>query len=176
MTVSLGFSNRRILADEVGPALAHPRVSVKEAGILGPAIACPGHGYGLQSCHTVDHQPLLGDTSIPGERYMITKCLANPGAGTLVKAGSAELLIEKFFDGMRGDLWKLSAFVVMPDHYHVLIQLGRTKNLSKIMETIGKSSQGIAVNPAFGRLDASHWTRNRVFTLQCNRGFCVRAG
>lgn len=77
-----------------------------------------------------------GRISSAGKTYYVTKCvdrrrplLANPAA--------AETIIEGFAHARAAGHIKLLAFVIMPDHYHVLGTLHSEEALSKLMQRIG---------------------------------------
>ncbi|MHC5038756.1 MAG: REP-associated tyrosine transposase [Planctomycetota bacterium] len=81
-----------------------------------------------------------GRRSAEGAYYYLTKNSATRGSEDLVFKGAPEIIIDSLFWAMNEGLWKLLGFVVMPDHYHALIHIGNRKNLSGIMESLGKYS------------------------------------
>jgi putative transposase len=82
-----------------------------------------------------------GRLSAPGARYLITKDVVESGSQILVEGGNPGFLIDWFSTAQRRVWFDLMAFVVMPDHYHLVLALGEILSLS---EAIGKVNE----NPA----------------------------
>lgn len=76
-----------------------------------------------------------GRISVPGARYLITKNAQESKGPILTQAENPSFLISWFFTAQRRRWINLHAFVVMPNHYHLVITLGKTVSLS---EAIGK--------------------------------------
>lgn len=84
-----------------------------------------------------------GRWSIPGQIYMVTTICANR-CPRFSHAETAEVVAAKL---MEGDLWgdsKLLCWVLMPDHMHALIELGRERMLSSLMQRV-KAVSALAV-------------------------------
>ncbi len=77
-----------------------------------------------------------GRVSEPWQTYFITKCTEKRHAVLAVPA-AAEIVVQSLSHvRLRGKI-KLLAFVIMPDHYHVLFTLLPGQDLSKLMTQIG---------------------------------------
>lgn len=77
-----------------------------------------------------------GRVSEPGRAYSITKC-TNNGVNIVIDPVIPELIINCFFWMAKQKRFNLGAFIVMPDHYHLIIQIDEEADLSEIMKTIG---------------------------------------
>ncbi|MHC5039050.1 MAG: REP-associated tyrosine transposase [Planctomycetota bacterium] len=90
-----------------------------------------------------------GRISAPGRYYYLTKNTFLLGTRLLVEPKeNACVLIERFFRALELHWWDLSAFVVMPDHFHLVIRLGKTKTLEQAMnETCRLASRRITGKP-----------------------------
>lgn len=78
-----------------------------------------------------------GRRSTPYGIYFITRCLL---PGRTLSCRQREDIVEALYHfryRYRGDL-SMHAFVVMPDHWHLLISLGSSKSLGKLIECIEK--------------------------------------
>jgi REP element-mobilizing transposase RayT len=90
------------------------------------------------------YQELLkGRVSIPGQVYLITtvthgrqSLFSNLPAGRLVVSGIRKFDAEQVTQTL--------AFVVMPDHFHWLLQLGRQQSLSDLLQLFkGRTARAI---------------------------------
>lgn len=97
----------------------------------------------------VGHQQLRkGRVSIPSQIYFITVACRNrePHFGEFSIAAAAS---RKIADGTTWADAKVLAWVLMPDHYHVLLQLGENTSLQAVMKranlilalTVNKTAQ-----------------------------------
>ena len=77
-----------------------------------------------------------GCISSGGETYYVTKCVEGRRP-LLAKPDSAEAIIDSLVFARAKGRIKLLAFVVMPDHYHVLLTLMPGEELSRFMQSIG---------------------------------------
>ena len=77
-----------------------------------------------------------GRISSGGETYYVTKCVEGRRP-LLAKPDSAEAIIDSLVFARAKGRIKLLAFVVMPDHYHVLLTLMPGEELSRLMQSIG---------------------------------------
>jgi len=77
-----------------------------------------------------------GRISVPWRTYFVTKCTESRRT-LLGSPAAAEIIIQSWaFVRGQGQI-KLLAFVVMPDHYHVVIALLPGGSLSKVMNRVG---------------------------------------
>src|SRR5262249_28108812 len=74
--------------------------------------------------------------SVPWQTYFVTKC-TEARRPLLAEPETAEIVIQSWaFVREHGDV-KLLAFVVMPDHYHVVFTLVREQSLANLMRRVG---------------------------------------
>ncbi len=81
----------------------------------------------------------IGRKSIPGALYLITKHLAQSAGGVLAEPGNADVFLDCLFRIQKKNLFNLIAFVVMPSHYHLIVQLGDTVSLSMAIGKLNES-------------------------------------
>jgi len=79
-----------------------------------------------------------GRFSEPGNVYFVTKCAFDTQTNLLAQEENADIVIQSLIWLLKNHLARLCGFVVMPNHYHVVLGLGTKKNLSETMESIGK--------------------------------------
>jgi len=79
-----------------------------------------------------------GRFSAPNNAYFITKCIYDRKQALLSKPACAEILIQAFLYGREQGWYRMLGFVIMPDHYHLIIALGQTKSLKQVMSSINK--------------------------------------
>lgn len=79
-----------------------------------------------------------GRRSIPGRPYFITKRVSAPRTDCLIRPDCARLVIESFQWATQRDWWVNLGFVVMPDHYHLILGLGAAKTLSQAIGSVDK--------------------------------------
>jgi len=96
----------------------------------------------------IPHQKHLrnGRVSIPGQIYSISKCQnksLNPLLTTFTDL--TEMIIESFFFCHKNKWINLYAFVVMPDHYHLVFSLNYLKNLNEVLHSINSFTAKKAV-------------------------------
>lgn len=84
------------------------------------------HGSGLRK----------GRFSGYGIGYFITKCILNREDKILNQPDVAQILLNSFLWGIKNAHIKMGAFVIMPNHYHLIIVLIGTKSLSEIINSI----------------------------------------
>jgi len=75
---------------------------------------------------------------LPDHAYFITKCLFVPGTDTLVISACAESVITSLIWARGAGWWRILGFVVMPDHYHLILVLGEVKTLSDAIAGVSK--------------------------------------
>jgi putative transposase len=93
-----------------------------------------------------------GRWSVPGANYFVTVCL-EPRASRLLPCIGQTLLAEA--QVMTNEaVWTTRCFTVMPDHFHVLFTLGRTRTLSQCIARLKVRTQ-----PLLAAQDAS-WQDN----------------
>jgi putative transposase len=85
-----------------------------------------------------------GRLSAPGARYLITKDVLENGSRILVTDGTPGFLIDWFFTAQRRAWFDLLAFVVMPDHYHLVLTLGESLSLSEAIGKVNENSARLA--------------------------------
>ena len=72
---------------------------------------------------------------LPGHTYFLTCCVDNRRS-LLLRAGAAELLLKLYGEAReRGDI-ALHAYVVMPDHYHVVVTLVGESSVSNLVRKV----------------------------------------
>lgn len=89
----------------------------------------PNHGKNLRK----------GRQSLPGYVYVVTAVTRNRKS-VFLEFESARLLISTFRHADSMQWSRTLAFVVMPDHFHWLLQLGHEKSLSQLVESVKKYS------------------------------------
>ena len=105
----------------------------------------------------VSHQHQLRKyrTSLSGNVYTITKCQQKSDNSYLTSyKGLAHKIIDTFLFCQDQTWIKLAAFVIMPDHYHLICQLGKEKSLAQIMHSINTLSAKFA---------GKHWDVKKPF-------------
>ncbi|MHC4598671.1 MAG: REP-associated tyrosine transposase [Planctomycetota bacterium] len=73
-----------------------------------------------------------GRVSLPGHFYFTRKSVSNQQDTNLAESEIAEIIIERFLFAKKHKWLKITAFVIMPDHYHLLLRLGKAISLSDI--------------------------------------------
>jgi len=68
--------------------------------------------------------------------YSITKCAAD-GMCLTHDISIPTILIDSFFWMDSQEMLTLGAFIIMPDHYHLLVKLNEGSTLSSLMKKIG---------------------------------------
>jgi len=93
------------------------------------------------------HQHLLRKqrTSIPDNWYSVTSCvkdrhplLVPDPLNPLVDVQPATIIKETIRWLHQENRWQCKAYVVMPDHVHIIFILGQKSNLSDVMNSFGK--------------------------------------
>ena len=79
-----------------------------------------------------------GRRSIPGWPYFITKRSSAPEIDYLIRPECAHLVIESFLWAAQQNWWINLGFVVMPDHYHMILGLGNVKTLSEAIGSVDR--------------------------------------
>ena len=90
-----------------------------------------------------------GRFSEKGKAYSLTKCTA-PEVSLTNNSHIANLLIETFFWMDSQKRFSPGAFVIMPDHYHIVMTLNEQNTLSAVMKSIS-SFTSREINKALGR-------------------------
>jgi putative transposase len=90
-----------------------------------------------------------GRISLPNRYYYLTKKTLYRDSRPLIGAGVAQVIVDSLFWAQNEQHWKLLAFVVMPDHYHVVIALGGRKSLRELMKSINHHN-ALAINKIRG--------------------------
>lgn len=70
--------------------------------------------------------------------YYLTKNLLDKKSDLLVRPNHAEIAINRFFWAREKRWFNLLAFVVMPNHYHLVIQLGLQRTLEETMQQVNR--------------------------------------
>jgi len=93
-----------------------------------------------ENAHRRPHQKnlRLGRRSEQGRAYSLTKC-AEPGVSLIVEAQVARMLIDTLFWMNDHGRLVLGAFVIMPDHFHLVASIIEV-SLQDIMRQIGSFS------------------------------------
>ncbi|HLF25899.1 MAG TPA: transposase [Anaerolineae bacterium] len=102
---------------------------------------------GKRASHSSDLRK--GRCSIPGQTYFITKCVMMPETDFLIRPDCAQLVIESFQWAAKQTWWVNLGFVVMPDHYHLIVGLGKIKTLSDAIKSVNKFT-GRCINDLIG--------------------------
>ena len=99
-----------------------------------------------------NHQRKLrkGRFSEKGRAYSLTKC-ATLGISLTDNPNIANLLIETFFWMDSQKRFSSGAFVIMPDHYHIVMILNAQNSLSAVMKSMGSFSSR-EINKVLGRV------------------------
>ena len=61
-----------------------------------------------------------------------------PGTDFLMRPECAQLIIESFIAARQREWWVNLGFVIMPDHYHLILGLGNVKTLSEAIGSVDK--------------------------------------
>jgi len=80
-----------------------------------------------------------GRISHPGFYYYLTKNIEQRGTSTLIEGENPLILIDRLFLAQKREWWNILAFVVMPDHYHLVIRLGETHTLDQAMAIVNRT-------------------------------------
>jgi REP element-mobilizing transposase RayT len=75
---------------------------------------------------------------LPDHAYFITKCLFAPTTDTLVIPACAGIVITSLIWARDAGWWRILGFVIMPDHYHLILVLGEVKTLSDAIAGVSK--------------------------------------
>src|SRR5262249_34754204 len=105
-----------------------------------------------------------GRLSVPWQTYFVTKC-TETRRPLLAVPETAEIVIQSWaFDRKQGEL-KLLAFVVMPDHYHVVFTLLPEQSLANLMRRVGS----FTANQIRQALDVNHpiWHNGGFYDRAC---------
>jgi REP-associated tyrosine transposase len=88
------------------------------------------------------HQSNLrkGRSFVKGMGYFITKCTLHPKLIFINKPEIALILIECFKWIESNNFFKIDGFVIMPDHYHLIIANTGSKSLSELMRSLDQFS------------------------------------
>jgi putative transposase len=81
-----------------------------------------------------------GRETVPGARYLITKNTHRAYSSLLNKGNVSEIIINWFFTAAARKWFELTAFVVMPDHYHLVFTLGEVDSLSRVIGKINENT------------------------------------
>ncbi|MHC5037883.1 MAG: REP-associated tyrosine transposase [Planctomycetota bacterium] len=81
-----------------------------------------------------------GRCSVPGAAYLITKNTRKEGTDILVRGENPIFIINWFFTAQEKNWLDLLAFVVMPNHYHLAMTLGKNLSLSKAIGRINENA------------------------------------
>jgi len=81
-----------------------------------------------------------GRLSVPQARYLITKNITEETTVVLTKDENPFFIINWFLTARRKAWFDLFAFVVMPDHYHLVLILGHELSLSDVIGKINENS------------------------------------
>ncbi len=96
-----------------------------------------------------------GRHSVPGRAYFLTKCTLFPDTEDLIQQACAEVVINSLIWAASEEWIRILGFVIMPDHYHLNLGLGKKKTLSQVMESIGKFTAR-QINQHLGR-EGTFW-------------------
>ncbi|MGH8104731.1 MAG: REP-associated tyrosine transposase [Arenimonas sp.] len=100
--------------------------------------------------HHPGHQALRkGRVSIPNQIYLITVCCNNKEK-LFLDENAARVLSSTLHRVLQNQNSKILAWVVMPDHMHLALQLGEHETLGKTMNRINSCS-AIAINKVIKR-------------------------
>jgi putative transposase len=94
-----------------------------------------------------------GRVSQPGCTYLITKCALSEQSTFLSRPDCAEAVLESFRWAQSKRWWTPLGFVIMPNHYHIIIGLGDLLQLSECFERLGRFTAG-RINILLGRSGA----------------------
>jgi len=81
-----------------------------------------------------------GRASIAGIGYFITKCILHKDKILLNDPEIAKIIIETFQWMVSHSYIKIGGFIIMPDHYHLIMAVLGTKSLSNTMRSIDQYS------------------------------------
>lgn len=103
----------------------------------------------MKESHDKPHRSDLrkGRVSLVDQAYFITKCLGCP---VLTLPECAEILIGSFMWARNNYWWRILGFIIMPNHYHLLVGLGETKSLSEAMYSVDRYTAS-RINRFLGR-------------------------
>jgi REP element-mobilizing transposase RayT len=79
-----------------------------------------------------------GRVSVPGQVYHISKSLVSKEYGFLTMPGCADIVIQSLLWARDKGWWRIIGFVVMPNHYHLVMALGTGKSLSDALRDVDK--------------------------------------
>jgi putative transposase len=82
-----------------------------------------------------------GRLSVPGAAYLVTKDASRPGTRVLIEGEAPGILIDWVLIAAKRGWFQPQAFVVMPDHYHLVLVLG--ENLT-LQAAIGKVNENVS--------------------------------
>jgi REP element-mobilizing transposase RayT len=108
----------------------------------------PAHGGNLR----------LGRVSIPNQIYVVTT-ITRGREPVFHDFLAARYLIRVIMEHDRRGLGQTLCFVVMPDHLHWMMQLGTTKNLSKIVKDLKSITSRRIGRPVFQKGFYDHAVR-----------------
>lgn len=92
----------------------------------------------MSAYHDPPHASNLrkGRQSVSGWPYYITKLIQRRKRGDLIKRECAQFVIDTFKWANQQSWWVNLGFVIMPDHYHLIIGLGNVKTLSDAIKSV----------------------------------------
>jgi REP element-mobilizing transposase RayT len=88
-----------------------------------------------------------GRKSTPWASYLITKNTQENSPVDLTQGENPQYIINWFLTAQRKAWFDLSAFVVMPNHYHLVILLGKELSLSEAIGEINENSARLILHP-----------------------------
>jgi len=80
----------------------------------------------------------IGRHSQPNTAYFLTKCVLERKRAPLARPDCAEVLIQSFRWARDRQWFRILGFVIMPDHYHLIIALGEVVPLERVMMSINR--------------------------------------
>ena len=91
-------------------------------------------------CDTKPRQYALrkGRVSMQNWAYTITKCVYARNTTLLIQPEISDILINAFIWCREHERIRMGGFVIMPDHYHIILALRKDCTLSSIMATIDR--------------------------------------
>jgi REP element-mobilizing transposase RayT len=94
-----------------------------------------------------------GRKSIPQANYLITKNILESCEKSLVEDANPDFLIHWFASAAKKKWLSLFSFVVMPEHYHIVMKLGLLHPLSKVVGKINENASRLIFHSAGHRFD-----------------------
>jgi putative transposase len=81
-----------------------------------------------------------GRASVSGVGYFISKCILHKDKILLNDPEIAKIVIKTFQWMISNKYIKIDGFIIMPDHYHIIMAVSGTKSLSNTMRSINQYS------------------------------------